>query len=468
MSANKNKKVLSVFSLVMINVIAVDSIRGLPMAASYGTALLFLYALGTLLYFIPTALITAELSTAFPELGGLYAWVKRAFNERVGFLVVYLQWIYNIVWYPTILTLIAGTCAYLVDPSLIENKGFMITTVLAVFWLCTLLNCFGMKLSSWVSTTGSLIGTLLPMSVMIALAVRMLMNGEAAQIELTTQALVPSFDSAGQLVFCTGILFSLLGLEMSSVHATEVKNPSKDYPKALLISAIIIASSLAMASLAIAIVVPKAELDLVAGIIQAFQAFFENCGMGMLTPVAAMCIVIGGICAVATWIIGPTKGLFAAASDGLLPKALSKSNRFGVPYVVLMVQGGICTLLTLVYLLLPTVKGAYWFLSAMAAQLAFLMYAILFASAIRLRYTEALAPRPFKIPFGNTGMWIVAGMGFIVSIGVIVLGFIPPSGIDVGNTFTYEALLLGGDLLLIAPVLWLKKDKVLNLQESMV
>lgn len=451
---------LSVFSLVMINVIAVDSIRTLPLAASYGFGLVGLYLLATLFYFIPTALITAELSTAWPELGGMYSWVKKAFGAQWGFLVVYLQWIYNIVWYPTILTLIAGTCAYIVDPALVANQGFMLAVVLIIFWICTLLNCFGMQLSSWISTLGSLVGTLIPMALMIALAVKWCLSGNASQVAFSTQDLLPKFSNIQELVFFTGIVFSLLGLEMSSVHALEVKNPAKDYPKALLFSVVIIAFSLTLASLAIAVVVPPEQLDIVTGIIQAFTLFFEALNMPGLTPWVAGIIVLGGVCAVATWIIGPTKGLFAAAQDGFLPALLSKTNRFGVPLPMLLLQAALCSLLCLVYLLLPSVKSAYWLLSAMAAQLAFLMYALLFLSALRLRYKEKETPRPFKIPGGNVGCWLVCGLGLLICVFVIVLGFIPPSDIPVGNLWTYEALLIGGECALILPIFMLKKHSV--------
>ncbi len=460
-----NKRVLSVFSLVMINVIAVDSIRTLPMAASYGFSIIFLYFAATCLFFIPTALITAELSTAFPEKGGLYSWVKRAFGVRFGFLVVYLQWIYNIVWYPTILTLMAGTCAYLYDPLLVENKIFMVSTVLIIFWGCTLLNCFGMKLSSWVSTFGSLVGTLTPMLLIIGLGAYWLWSGNPSETAFGWENALPKIDNIGQMVFFTGILFSLLGLEMSSVHVLEVKNPAKDYPKALLISTIIISLSLTLASLAIAVVVPEKDLDIVTGIIQAFILFFNELGITQAAPWVAGCVVIGGICAVATWIIGPTKGLFAAASDGLLPERLSQTNRYGVPMTILLLQGCICSILVLVYLMLPTVKSAYWFLSAMAAQLAFIMYAVLFLSAIKLRFCEKSAARPFKIPGGNWGMLIVGGLGFIVSLAVIVLGFIPPSDIDVGNIWQYEFMLIGAELVLISPAICLR-NKGVNISQN--
>jgi amino acid transporter len=456
-SSPASKRVLSVFSLVMINVIAVDSIRTLPVAASYGLSLVFLYLIGSAIFFIPTALITAELATTWPEKGGIYTWVKEAFGPQWGFLVVYLQWIYNIVWYPTILTLTAATLAYLIDPDLTTNRWLMLSMILVIFWGCTLLNCFGMRLSSLISTVGSLIGTLFPMLFIISLASTWLIMGNPSQIEFSVQQLVPQIHSLPQLVFFTAILYSLLGLEMSSVHALEVKNPARDYPRALLISAVIIFFSLCCASLAIAVVVPQAKLDIVTGIIQAFSLFFTHFGLQSLTPYIAGAIIIGGICGVATWIIGPTKGLFAAASDGLLPKGLDYTNRYGAPVKILLLQGLIGTTLSGVYLLLPTVQSAYWLLSAMTAQLSFLMYALLFAATIRLRYVAPQKVRPFKIWGGNWGVWLVAGTGFLASIGVILLGFIPPTEVEVSNIWQYETILILGGTVIVGPAfIWPK------------
>lgn len=446
-------RVLSVFSLVMINIIAVDSIRTLPMAANYGFALVTLYIIAAIAFFIPTALVTAELATTWPEKGGIYAWVKIAFGPKWGLCVVYLQWIYNVVWYPAILTLVASTIAYLIDPALVQSARFMTTIVLTTFWGCTLLNFYGMKLSSAVSTFGSILGTLIPMGIIILLMLIWLNRGNSPEIEISTQALFPKIKSIGELVFFSQIVYSLLGLEMSSVHALDVENPSEDYPKALLISTVIILLSLILASLAVAIVVPLKELSNLAGIIQAFDLFSQEFGIAWLSPLIAIAIVIGGVCAVATWIIGPTKGLFAAADDELLPHFLAKTNRYGVPYTMLLAQGVICSLLTLVYVLLPTVEGAYFALSAMASQLSMLMYAILFSAAIYLRYKKASTIRPFKIPGGNWGMWLFGISGILVCLVVLLLGFVPPTGkINIGDVFTYEAFIIGGIFLILLPI----------------
>ena len=113
-----SKRVLSVFSLVMINVIAVDSLRTLPLTAKLGLSLVSYYVLAAFVFFIPVALVAAELATAYPSTGGIYIWVREAFGRRVAFITIWLQWIYNVVWYPTILAFIAATIAYLFAPEL--------------------------------------------------------------------------------------------------------------------------------------------------------------------------------------------------------------------------------------------------------------------------------------------------------------------------------------------------------------
>lgn len=137
-----HKKPLSIFSLVMINVIAIDSLRTLPMSAEYGLSLVFYYAVAALLFFIPVALVSAELATGWPETGGIYVWAREAFGKQFGFLTIWLQWFYNICWYPTIMSFVAATLAYCINPHLVDSKAYMLTVIFLVFWGSTLVNFF--------------------------------------------------------------------------------------------------------------------------------------------------------------------------------------------------------------------------------------------------------------------------------------------------------------------------------------
>ncbi len=438
------KRVLSLFSLVMINVIAVDSLRSLPFGAEYGLAVIFFYALAGLCFFVPIALVSAELATAWPKTGGLYVWVREAFGVRWGFLAIWLQWIYNVVWYPTILSFLAATVIYLINPALLTHKLFMLVIILILFWTATFVNCLGMRASSMLSTLGAIVGTLLPMFFIILLGLLWLWEGKPTQIQFTWGQAIPNLTHWGNLSFLSVVVFGLIGLEMSASHAEEVKNPERNFPRALLISALLIWCTLVLASLAIAIVIPPKQIDLVAGLIAAFEVFFKAYHMTWMGPVIATLIVIGGFSGVGAWLIGPTKGLLAAAHDGSIPPFFQRTNRKGVPTRLLLAQGIIFTLMCTIFFLMPSVNSSYWVLSAMTAQLALLTYLLFFAAAIRLRYKFPKAPNTYRIPGGKLGIWCIGLLGVFTCLGATLLGFIPPSQIKTGSLVTYECVLVGG------------------------
>lgn len=444
-----SKKVLSVFSLVMINVIAVDSLRTLPISAKLGFSLISYYIVAVFTFFVPVALVAAELATAYPNTGGLYVWVREAFGKRAAFLTIWLQWIYNVVWYPTMLAFIAVTLSYLVAPQLGTNKLFLLTSMLGLFWLFTLLNCFGMKISSIVSIVGASIGTIVPMVGISILGALWVFQGRP----VAPVSILPDLHTLGNLPFFSAILFGLIGMEMSAVHAEEVQDPQRDYPRALFFSTIIIISTLVLGALAIVIVVPNDQLSVVSGLIDAYSIFFNSYNMPWMTSVIAMLIILGALSGVSAWIIGPTKGLLVSARDGSLPAEFAKVNQHGAPVRILITQGLIFSLLSTVFVVLDSINAAYWILSDLCAQMALLVYIFMFASAIKLRYTQPDQPRAYKIPGGNIMMWLVAGTGLVCCILAMIIGFIPPSHIPIDNVPFFEAFLIGG-LFIFAVIPW--------------
>lgn len=460
-SAPSSNRVLSVFSLVMINVIAVDSLRTLPLSAKFGPALVFYYLAIAILFFFPVALVTAELATTWPKNGGLYVWVREALGHKVGFLVIWLQWVYNLVWYPAILATIGLILGYLVDPQGAANPVTTVLVVLVVFWLATLGNFFGMQVSSLISTVCSLVGTLIPMLGVIGLGLWWVLGdyGRPVQVEFSMAQMIPKVDGISDLALVTTIIFGLMGLEMSAVHAQEVRNPRSDYPVALKYSSMIILLTLLFGSLAVAIVVPATELNIVTGVVQAYSHFLNGLGIGWLLPGIAVAIVVGAVGSIAAWIIGPTKGLLVAAQEDNLPKIFARTNSRGVPTAILFLQGIIVSLLSCLYILLPTIETAYFILTQLTAILALLMYVLMFVSAITLRYRKPDVHRPYRIPGGNVGMWIVVLFGGISSFVAMCLGFVPPSQIVTGDPLLYKTLLVAGVLLFCLPAFWVHKRK---------
>lgn len=451
------KKVLSVFSLVMINVIAVDSLRTLPISAKLGLSLVSYYIIAAFAFFIPVALVAAELATAYPNTGGIYVWVREAFGKRAGFITIWLQWIYNIVWYPTILAFIAATLSYLIAPELANNKFYLLGTVVGLFWLFTIINCFGMKISSIVSIIGATIGTILPMVLIIVLAIIWAVEGYPIAVDYPSSWL-PNFESLSNLSLFSAVLFGLIGMEMSAVHAEEVKNPQRDYPRALLYSTLIIICTLSLGSLGIVVVVPNENLSVVSGLIDAYSVFFKSYHMPWMTSVIAVLIILGGLSGVSAWIIGPTKGLLISARDGSLPIRFARTNKYGAPITILFTQAIIVTVLSTVFILLHSINAAYWMLSDLSAQMALLVYIIMFAAAIKLRYSKPTQPRGYTIPGGNKVMWLLAGLGILCCASAMLVGFAPPSQIPIGNVFIFESLLVGG-LVLFVLIPWMFAKK---------
>ena len=447
-----NKKhSLTIFSLTMITVGSVDSIRNLPATALFGSQLIFYFILGALFFLIPTALVSAELASGWAKQGGIYVWVKEAFGKKSGFLAIWLQWIENVIWYPTILSFVAGTIGYLINPALTSNPYFLWAVIVSCFWGATVLNLRGMKSSAMFSSFCSLAGLLLPMSLIIGLGVVWITQGNPLQINFDIPSIVPHLADKSMWVSLTAIMMSFCGIEIATVHANDVNNPQHAFPKALIYSVGIILSTLILGSLAIAVVLPGKDINLVAGIMQAFEAFFLRYNMHWMMPVVAVMLVLGGLGGVSNWIIAPTKGLLVAAEDGNLPELFQRTNTKGAPVVMLITQAVIVTVLSALFLFMPSVNGSYWLLTALAAQLYMLMYFIMFIAAIKLRISEPNHHRPFKIPGGMMGMLFVSGIGIIGVLTTLAVSFIPPEGIDVGSTARYELTLIIGLILMCAP-----------------
>jgi len=455
-----NTKVLGLFSIVMITISSVDNIRNLPATALFGAQLPFFFLFGLIFFLIPTALVSAELSSMWSKPGGVYLWVKEAFGSKWGFLAIWMQWVENVFWYPTVLSFVAATLGYLINPALISNKVFILSVILTAFWGVTFINWFGMRSSVMFTTLCGIAGLGVPMALIIGLGATWYLSGNPLQLDISAHAMVPHVWDPNVWISLTAIVFSFTGMEIATVHADDVKNPQKVYPRALLISTLFIATTLLFGALAIAIVVPVKEISLVAGIVQAYHNFFAAYHMNWILPWVVIFLIAGVMGGVNNWVIAPTRGLLAAAQDGHLPPVFQKLNRHGAPTTMLITQAVIVTVVSLSFLLIPSVNGSYWLLSALASQLYMIMYMVMFSAAIYLRYKLPNHERQYKIPGGNVGMWIVSSVGIFGSFITLLIGFIPPSHFALGSLARYEGLLIVGLLLMsIPPFLTSKSQK---------
>jgi putative glutamate/gamma-aminobutyrate antiporter len=445
-------KTLGVFVLAMINVAAVLSLRNFPTMAEYGWASVFWVGLGTILFLLPLSLVGAELASGWPDSSGVYDWVRLGFGRRAGFVAIWSEWMENVVWFPTMLSFLAATLAYVFNPDLLDNKVYLIVVMLGTFWIVTLINFLGDRWSGAVSSIGTITGTIIPAVILIVLGVGWALSGQPLAINWQgPSSLLPSSFDLSSLALVSIVILMFAGMEMAGYHARETKNPQRDFPRAMFISAAIVFSLTTLGTLAIAFVVPAKKIGLAAGLMQAFEVFFTKLGIGWAVAPMAALVFVGGVALLSTWIIGPAKGLRGPGCDGLLPPMWTRENKFGVPAGVVSLQAVIGSLLALLFVLVPSVNAAYWILTALTTLIISIMYILIFASAIRLRYTRPDHPRPYRVPGRKAGIWIVAGAGLLSAIFVLVVGFFPPSQIKTVSTELYVLMLALGVLILSTP-----------------
>ncbi|QLA15101.1 amino acid permease [Desulfolutivibrio sulfoxidireducens] len=462
--AGKTK--LSVFTLCMMTVAAVVSLRGLPMMAKEGLSLIFYILFSSVMFLIPASLVAAELGSALSDKGGgVYTWVKEAFGSRWGFTAIWLQWIQNVVWYPTVLGFAASCLAYAVmQPHLAQNGVYTGIVILVCYWMATFLTLAGSNVSSFVTKYGALCGTILPGVIVIILGllwidqgnpIAFLAPGPAADTagklahEGAHARLFPHITNLGSVAFLAGIILLFAGVEVHAVHAGEMKKPASQFPESMFLAAAIIFLLFMLGSLAVATVVPAADISLTAGLMQAFEQLFDKFHIGFLTPVMGLLTAFGSIGGVMAWIGGPSRGLLETAKEGELPPFMAKVNRNGVQITILLIQAVIVSLLAALYFIMDNVSVAFFVLSAMTVTLYLVMYILMYAAAIKLRRDRPDLPRPYKLPGGLLGMWLVAGIGLLGVCFSLVVGFFPPTNIPVGNPALYVGLVAVGMIVFV-------------------
>ncbi len=435
------KRVLGMFTLAMIDFAAVVSLRNLPTVAEYGWGSIFIWGLGVIGFMIPISFAAAELASGWAETGGLFVWVREAFGSKSGAVAIWADWAENLVWFPTVLSFIAAALAYLLVPAWANNRAWLFVVMMVVFWGTTVANFYGVKASARISSWGTIAGSIFPGLLIIGLGVGWLASGHSLAAPFHAKALVPSM-SLTNLVFYSGVLLAFAGMEMAGFHAREAKNAKRDFPRATLLAAVALVAVYVLGTLAIVFVIPQNKIELNSGLLQAFQVFFNKFGVGwMLRPVSLL-IFAGGIALLSTWMYGPARGFMRASFEGNFPRAFQGHNDRMAPLAVLWIQAGIGTLFALLFLFEPTISTSYWILSALTTQLLVIMYVLIFAAVIRLRYTQPDRPRPFKIPGGKPGVWAMGLLGIAGSVFAFIVGFVPPSQISTGNHTLYICLMV--------------------------
>ena len=451
---------LSVATLAIMNVTAVVSLRGLPAEAEYGVSSAFYYLFAAIVFLIPTALVAAELAAMFSDKqGGVFRWVGEAFGKRMGFLAIWLQWVESTIWYPTVLTFGAVSLAFIgmnhaYDMTLASNRLYTLVVVLAIYWLATFISLKGMSWVGKVSKVGGLVGTIIPAGLLVILAIVYLVAGGTSQMDFHG-SFFPDLTNFNNLVLASSIFLFYAGMEMGGIHVKEVDNPSKNYPKAVLVGSLVTVLIFVLGTFSLGIIIPKEDINLTQSLLVGFDRYFAFIKASWLSPIIAIALAFGVLAGVLTWVAGPSKGIFAVGRAGYLPPFFQKTNKIGVQRNILLIQGAIVTLLGLLFVVMPSVQSFYQILSQLTVLLYLIMYLMMFAAAIYLRYNMKDLARPFRIGSkGNGLMWIIGGLGFLGSLLAFILSFIPPGQIAVGsNTMWYSVLVIGCFVVVVAPLI---------------
>ncbi len=475
--ANVKKSVkLGVFTLAIMNVTAVVSLRGLPAEAEYGLSSAFYYIFAAIVFLIPTAMVAAELAAMFQDKqGGVFRWVGEAFGKRVGFLAIWVQWIQNTIWYPTVLTFGAVSLAFIgmnpqSDMLLASNKIYTLVVVLIIYWVATFISLKGLEWVGKVSKIGGLVGTIIPAIILVVLGIAYLMTGGESQMDFSGN-FFPDLSNFNNLVLASGIFLFYAGMEMSGVHVKEMDNPSKNYPRAIFIGSAITVLIFILGTFSLGVIIPQKDINLTQSLLVGFDRYFSYIHASWLSPIMAIALTFGVLAGVLTWVAGPSKGLFSVGRAGYLPPFFQKTNSIGVQKNILYIQGVAVTLLSLLFVIMPSVQSFYQILSQLTVLLYIIMYLLMFAAAIALRYKMKSAKRPFRIGKGNLLMWIVAGVGFLGSLLAFVLSFVPPAQIEVGSSAVwYSVLIIGCIVVVVIPFIiyanrkphWLDKNSELE------
>ena len=444
-------------ALALMTVSSVASLRPAPTMAVYGLAAVFLYVLPAIVFLIPTALVSAELASGWN--GGVYRWVTEGISPKWGFTAAWHQYAMTLFYYPSLLSFVAATLAYVIAPDLASSGVWTALVIITVYWLGVMVSLRGgIGVIAKLASSGVLIGTLIPGALLVTLGIVYLAQGNPSAAPMDTDHIFPVWTGIASIVLIVSNFGAYSGMEMNAVHVNRLKDPRSQFPRVMLVATVLVLLILILPPLAISWVVPAADVSLTAGIMQAFDAVLAFFGIQWLTPIIGLAIVSASLAGFLTWLSGPSRSLLLVAREGgYMPPWFQRTNAAGVQVNILVAQGALTTVLALLFAFVPAVSNAYWIFMTITTSVYLLMYLSMFVAAYNLRKRQPDHPRGYRAP----ALTLLCAMGFLSSLAAVAIGFVPPSQLGTLSTGGYLFFVGGGVLLLglIVPVLflWLRK-----------
>lgn len=417
------KKALRGLDMTLFTVSAILVVDTLAPSAAIGPSSISWWLITLVLFFIPYGLITAELGSTYPEQGGLYVWVKRAFGEKWAARTTWLYWINVALWMPSVYVLFAGMFAQLFFPDM--SLWLQIVIGIVMTWVTVWIGILSMDTSKWVPNVGAFLKALILVVIGVGAIVFVARNGVAN--EITFASILPNWDAG--LAFLPVIVYNFMGFELMSGAGAEMENPRRDIPKAIIVSGALIAIFYLLGTVGMLLALPLDQLGLVSGIIDTLRILFGESGL------ATAVVTILGIGALytflanmVTWTMGANRTAAEAAGEGELPAVFGKLHRKNqTPVGAFLITGIVSTVVLVIYgFMASTADELFWTLFAFSSMVFLLPYLALFPAFLKLRSKDAQVERPYRVPGGKTAAWILAVICELFIIQAVILFIVVP------------------------------------------
>jgi len=442
------RKTMGFWDVLLFNIATVLGPRWIAAAGHNGTSSISLWVIAALFFFVPGAFVINELSSRFPDEGGLYVWAKEAFGDFHGFVAGWTYWIYTVFYFPGLLLASASMSAYVLGQKgdvLSQDRTFLLVVSLVLLLVAVVLNIIGLNIGKWLQNAGG-VGTYLPLLMLVGVALIVYFK-HGSVTHFTWSNMMPTWNW-DTVNFWSQIAFAFTGLELVSAMSEEVRDPRRTLPRAVFGAGALIAFMYIVGTFAILSLVPAADLDPKSGVFNAITLGSVALKVGFLGVLAALLVSVGNAGGVGSTVAGIARVPFVVGIDRYLPAAFGKIHpKWKTPYISILVQAGISgAILLLSQIKSETVQSAYQMLIDAAIILYFIPFLYMFAAVIKLarRKDRAENPHAVLIPGGKLGLWLCGILGFLVVLVGIFVSLVPPG--DSANKWSFELRLVGGTL----------------------
>jgi amino acid transporter len=442
------RKEMGFWDVLLFNIATVLGPRWIAAAAHNGTSSISLWVLAAVFFFVPSALVINELSSRFPEEGGLYVWAKEAFGDFHGFVAGWTYWIYTVFYFPGLLLASAAMSAYIIGErgvTLEHNRQFLLWVSLGLLLVAVVLNIIGLNIGKWLQNAGG-VSTYLPLMMLVAIAAALWSHHDAiTHITWASMKPVWNWDTVN---FWSQIAFAFTGLELVSAMSAEVHNPQRTLPRAVMASGVLIAAMYIAGTLAVLSLVAAPDVSPTSGVFHAITVGSMVLKLGFLGILAALLVTVGNAGGVGSTVAGIARVPFVVGIDRYLPEAFGKIHpRWKTPYVSILVQAIVSGAILLVsQIRSESIQAAYQFLIDAAIILYFIPFLYMFAAAIKLygRRDRTENKNAVLIPGGKAGVWMTSVLGFLVILVGIFVSLVPTG--ETKDKLGFEIRLVGGTL----------------------